>query len=55
MNAALFLELTAEAARDPEIAQIVQSKDQLISDELTAAVQRAAREQGMKLTAAAKS
>jgi AcrR family transcriptional regulator len=55
MNAALFLELTAEAARDPEIAQIVQSKDQLISDELTAAVQRAAREQGVELTAAAAS
>ncbi|HEX4025816.1 MAG TPA: TetR/AcrR family transcriptional regulator [Steroidobacteraceae bacterium] len=53
MNAALMLELTAEAARDPEIAQIVRSKDQTVNQELVQAVQRAARADGVHLTAAA--
>lgn len=50
MNAALILELTAEAARDPEILQIVRSKDQAVSKDLTVAVQRAAQEQGTRLS-----
>jgi AcrR family transcriptional regulator len=50
MNAALLLELTAEAARDPEIAQIVRDKDQLIARDLTQIVQRLAREQGARLS-----
>jgi AcrR family transcriptional regulator len=53
MNAALMLELTAEAARDPEIAQIVRSKDQTISHDLTLAVQRVARDNGLRLTLSA--
>jgi len=53
MNAALMLELTAEAARDPQIAQIVRSKDQAVNQDLTLAVQRAARADGVRLTASA--
>ena len=53
MNAALMLELTTEAARDPEIARIVRDKDQAVSGDLTLAVQRAAREGGVRLSAAA--
>jgi AcrR family transcriptional regulator len=53
MNAALMLELTAEAARDPEIAQIVRNKDQTVSQNLTLAVQRVARDNGVRLTASA--
>jgi AcrR family transcriptional regulator len=53
MNAALMLELTTEAARDPEIARIVRDKDQKVSHDLTLAVQRAAREQGVRLSAPA--
>lgn len=53
MNAALMLELTAEAARDPEILQIVRSKDQTISKELSQAIQRVAREDDVRLTPAA--
>lgn len=52
MNAALILELTAEAARDPEILEIVQSKDRVISGELTEAIQRAACADGRRLSAA---
>jgi len=55
INAALMLELTAEAARDPEIAQIVRSKDQTVNQDLTLAVQRAARADGVRLTASAAS
>ena len=53
MNAAMMLDLTAEAARDPDIAQVVRDKDQIISNDLTLAVQRAARSQGVRLTASA--
>ncbi|MGH8217148.1 MAG: TetR/AcrR family transcriptional regulator [Steroidobacteraceae bacterium] len=52
MNAALILELTAEAARDPEILEVVRSKDRVISGELTEAIQRAARAEGTRLSAA---
>lgn len=55
MNAALILELTAEAARDPEILEIVRSKDRVVSKELMVAVQRAARAEGTRLSAAAAS
>jgi len=53
MNAALFLELTAEAARDPEIARIVRNKDQAVSDDLAQVVRRVAAEQGVHLSEAA--
>ncbi len=53
MNAALMLELTAEAARDPEILRITRAKDQAIMQSLALAVQRAALEQGVRLTPAA--
>lgn len=53
MNAALFLELTAEAARDPEIAQIVRSKDQTVSEDLSRVIQEVAREQGARLSESA--
>lgn len=50
-NATLMLELTTEAARDPEIARIVRDKDQTVSEDLALAVQRAAREGGVRLSA----
>ncbi len=53
MNATLMLELTTEAARDPEVARIVRDKDQMVSEDLTLAVQRAAREGGVRLSASA--
>jgi AcrR family transcriptional regulator len=53
MNAALMLELTAEAARDPEILRITRAKDQAVMQSLALAVQRAALEQGVRLTPAA--
>jgi AcrR family transcriptional regulator len=53
MNAALILELTAEAARDPEILEVVRSKDRVVSKELTTAIQRAARAEGRSLSSAA--
>lgn len=53
MNAALILELTAEAARDPEILEVVRSKDRLISKELVVAIQRAARVEGKRFSTAA--
>ncbi len=52
MNAALILELTAEAARDPEILEVVRSKDRVVSKELTVAIQRAARAEGRRLSEA---
>ena len=55
MNAALMLELTAEAARDPEILEVVRSKDRVITQELTQAVQRAARADGRQFSTAAAS
>jgi AcrR family transcriptional regulator len=53
VNAALILELTAEAARDPEILEVVRSKDRVVSQELTVAIQRAARAEGRRIPAAA--
>lgn len=53
MNAALMLELTAEAGRDPEILRITRGKDQTIMQNLALAVQRAAAAQGVRLTPAA--
>ncbi len=50
MNAALILELTAEASRDAEILEIVRSKDRAVSKDLSVAVQRAAREEGTSLS-----
>ncbi len=46
MNAALMLELTAEAARDPEILSITRGKDETIMQMMTLAVQRAAARKG---------
>jgi AcrR family transcriptional regulator len=43
MNAPLFLEISAEATRDPEIAAIVREADQLIKNHLLEAMQRTAR------------
>ncbi len=51
MNAALMLELSAEAARDPEILRITRAKDSAIVQYLTGAVQRAARVEGAELSA----
>src|SRR5690606_19205796 len=42
MNAPLFLEISAEATRDPEIAAIVEEADQLIKNHLLEAMQRTA-------------
>ena len=53
MNAALMLELTAEAARDPEIMRITRAKDQAVMQRLAVAVQHAAQSEGVRLTAAA--
>ncbi|HUN73901.1 MAG TPA: helix-turn-helix domain-containing protein [Steroidobacteraceae bacterium] len=55
VNAALILELTAEAARDPEIREVVRSKDRVVSEELTVAIQRAARAAGGALSSEAAS
>lgn len=53
MNAALILELTAEAARDPEVLEVVRSKDRMVTKELTEAIRRAARADGRQLSSAA--
>ncbi len=50
MSAALILDLTAEAARDPQILDIVRGKDQIIGKELAVAIQRAARKEGARLS-----
>ncbi|MFO7304256.1 MAG: TetR/AcrR family transcriptional regulator [Gammaproteobacteria bacterium] len=43
MNAPLFLEISAEATRDPEIAATVEEADRLIKNHLLEAMQRTAR------------
>lgn len=53
MNAALFLELTAECTRDPEIARAVRDKDQRVAQGLGQAVQRIAHARGVNLSSAA--
>lgn len=52
-NAALMLELSAEATRDEDIAKVVSSKDQLLGDSIADLVRRCALARGVKLTAAA--
>jgi AcrR family transcriptional regulator len=53
MNAGLFLDLTAECTRDPQIARVVRDKDKLIGDGLAQVVRRIARARGVILTDAA--
>ena len=53
MNAGLFLDLTAECTRDPQIARVVRDKDRLVGDGLSRVVRRIARARGVNLTAAA--
>jgi AcrR family transcriptional regulator len=53
MNAGLFLDLTAECTRDPQIARVVRDKDRLVGDGLAQVVRRIARARGVNLTNAA--
>jgi AcrR family transcriptional regulator len=53
MNAGLFLDLTAECTRDPEIARVVREKDRLVGDGLAQVVRRIARTRGVTLKSAA--
>ena len=53
MNAGLFLDLTAECTRDPEIARVVRDKDRLVGDGLAQVVRRIARARGVNLKSAA--
>jgi AcrR family transcriptional regulator len=53
MNAGLFLDLTAECTRDPQIARVVRDKDRLVGDGLSQVVRRIARARGVNLTNAA--
>ena len=50
MNAGLFLDLTAECTRDPQIARVVRDKDRLVGDGLAQVVRRIARARGVSLT-----
>ena len=52
MNAGLFLDLTAECTRDPEIARVVRDKDRVVGDGLAQVVRRIARARGVILTSA---
>jgi len=49
MNAGLFLDLTAECTRDPDIARVVRHKDRLVGDGLAQVVRRIARARGVIL------
>jgi AcrR family transcriptional regulator len=53
MNAGLFLDLTAECTRDPEIARVVREKDRVVGAGLAQVVQRIARTRGVTLKTAA--
>ena len=53
MNAGLFLDLTAECTRDPQIARVVRDKDRLVGDALARVVRRIAQARGVILTNAA--
>jgi AcrR family transcriptional regulator len=53
MNAGLFLDLTAECTRDPDIARVVRDKDRLVGDGLAQVVRRIARARGVNLKSAA--
>lgn len=52
MNAGLFLDLTAECTRDPEIARVVRDKDRIVGDGLAQAVRRIAQARGVVLQSA---
>lgn len=52
-NAGLFLDLTAECTRDPEIARVVRDKDRVVGDELAQVVRRIAQARGVILKSAA--
>ncbi len=52
MNAALFLELTAAATRDAQIARAVRDKDRIIGRAVQRAVRRMARARGVTLSSA---
>jgi AcrR family transcriptional regulator len=47
MNAALYLDLTAECTRDPEIARVVRDKDRVVGEALAQVVRRIARARGV--------
>ena len=49
MNAGLFLDLTAECTRDPEIARVVRHKDRVVGNGLAQVVRRIARARGVLL------
>jgi len=49
MNAGLFLDLTAQCTRDPDIARVVRHKDRLVGDGLAQVVRRIARARGVIL------
>jgi AcrR family transcriptional regulator len=53
MNAGLFLDLTAECTRDPEIARVVREKDRVVGAALAQVVRRIARKRGVILKNAA--
>ena len=53
VHAALFLEITAEATRDPEIATAVRKANEFMRSGLTEMLRRCARASGVKLDAAA--
>ena len=53
MNAGLFLDLTAECTRDPEIARVVRDKDRVVGDELAQVVRRIAQAGGVTLNSTA--
>ena len=48
-NAGLFLDLTAECTRDPDIARVVRDKDRVVGDGLAQVVRRIARTRGVTL------
>jgi AcrR family transcriptional regulator len=52
-NAALFLELTAEATRDSEIERAVREKDRVVARQLAQLLLRLARSRGLRLGATA--
>ena len=52
MNAALFLEMTAEATRDPRVAEVTRAADEVVRARLQEALRRSARAAGRELDAA---
>ena len=49
MNAALFLEMNAEATRDPQIAEALRNSDRLISADIQAWMSRSREDRGLGL------